>query len=203
MSSQVKLRHSPKQERAKQTVDRILRATKELIISKGMDALSTNKIAEAANVNIASLYQYFPNKDAIVAALIEDSIKGMSEVLDTELQAMMDLSIKEVSKRWLHTAIALYRESDGFLQEFVKSYNSTNPFPGAEILEQRLMETTRRFTMRRLDSVTVENLNTAIYVGFNAGLLVLSKHLLNPNSYLKDEEVVDGIAEMLSKYMEG
>ncbi len=57
--------------------------------------------------------------------------------------------------------------------------------------------------MRRRGKVMLENVNIAIYVGFNSAMLVMAKHLMDPNSYLTDEEVVDGIAEMLSKYIEG
>ncbi len=116
----------------------------------------------------------------------------------------MDIPIREAIRRWLHTGIDLYRQSEGLFPEFVRSYQSTSPFPGTEFIEQHLIETVRKFTMRRRDKVMVENVNIAIYVGFNSAMLVMAKHLLDPNSYLKDEEVVvDGIAEMLSKYIEG
>ncbi len=199
----VEPRKSPKQLRSRQTVDKILQAATDVIIANGMDALTTNKIAEAANVNIASLYQYFPNKDAIITAIFEDNINNMADVWRIQLEEMMDLPIKEATKRWLHAGIDFYRQSEGLFPEFVRSYHSTTPFPGTEFIEQRLIETVRRFAMRRRDKVMVENINIAIYVGFNSAMLVMAKHLSDPNSYLKDEEVVDGIAEMLSKYIEG
>ena len=62
-------RKRPTQERAQFTVDAILEATTYILVRSGWRGLTTNSIAERAGVNIASLYQYFPNKEAIVAEL--------------------------------------------------------------------------------------------------------------------------------------
>jgi AcrR family transcriptional regulator len=62
-------RKRPLQERAQATVDAILQATTYILVRNGWRGLATNSIAERAGVNIASLYQYFPNKEAIVAEL--------------------------------------------------------------------------------------------------------------------------------------
>jgi AcrR family transcriptional regulator len=52
-------------------VDLILSAAARVLVKHGYDDASTNRIAEVAGVSVGSLYQYFPNKEAIVAALIE------------------------------------------------------------------------------------------------------------------------------------
>jgi len=62
-------RKTPKQERSRATVEALLEATTDILVRQGYAALTTNRIAERAGVNIASLYQYFPGKDAIVAEL--------------------------------------------------------------------------------------------------------------------------------------
>ncbi len=69
-------RKIPKQARAQARVDLILDATANLLETVGYDAVTTNAIADKAGVNVASLYQYFPNKQAIMAALAH----RMSEV---------------------------------------------------------------------------------------------------------------------------
>ncbi len=60
-------RKTPTQERARATVDALLQAAAYILVKRGWQALTTNSIAERAGVNIASLYQFFPNKEAIVA----------------------------------------------------------------------------------------------------------------------------------------
>jgi AcrR family transcriptional regulator len=69
------LRKAPAQERAAATFDAILDGAAHILREGGASALSTNKIAARAGVSIGSLYQYFPNKQAIARALIERHIK--------------------------------------------------------------------------------------------------------------------------------
>jgi AcrR family transcriptional regulator len=62
-------RKLPRQARSRVTVEAILEATTDILIRQGARRLTTNRIAERAGVNIASLYQYFPGKQAIIAEL--------------------------------------------------------------------------------------------------------------------------------------
>lgn len=64
-------RKKPSQARARRTVDLILEAAAQILASQGDEALTTNRIAERAGFSIGTLYQYFPNRDAILDALIE------------------------------------------------------------------------------------------------------------------------------------
>lgn len=62
-------RKTPRQERSRATVEALLEATADILVRDGYAKLTTNRIAARAGVNIASLYQYFPGKEAIVAEL--------------------------------------------------------------------------------------------------------------------------------------
>jgi AcrR family transcriptional regulator len=63
-------RRKPRQVRAELTRERILAAAAHVFAEHGYAAGTTNRIAERARVSIGSLYQYFPNKDAVLAALL-------------------------------------------------------------------------------------------------------------------------------------
>jgi len=65
------LRRTPVQARGQATFERILDTTADLLESVGVEVLTTNLIAQAAEVNVATLYQYFPNKQAVLLALFE------------------------------------------------------------------------------------------------------------------------------------
>lgn len=71
-------RKIPAQKRSEATVAAILEAAARILEKQGLDAYSTNAVAARAGVSIGSLYQYFPNKDAITRALIG---KGAAELL--------------------------------------------------------------------------------------------------------------------------
>src|SRR5258708_40228727 len=59
------------QERSRSTVDALLEATARILVKEGYDQASTNRVAEVAGVSIGSLYQYFPSKEALIAAVID------------------------------------------------------------------------------------------------------------------------------------
>jgi AcrR family transcriptional regulator len=63
-------RRKPRQVRAELTRERILTAAAHVFAEHGYAAGTTNRIAEQARISIGSLYQYFPNKDAILAELL-------------------------------------------------------------------------------------------------------------------------------------
>jgi len=63
------LRKTPKQARARATVEAVLDAGAQVLVEYGYASASTNRIAEIAGVSIGSLYEYFPGKEAIFAEL--------------------------------------------------------------------------------------------------------------------------------------
>src|ERR1700678_736820 len=67
----LKPRKTPGQSRSAVTVAAIIEAAARILETKGFEGYNTNAVAERAGVSIGSLYQYFPNRDAITRALIE------------------------------------------------------------------------------------------------------------------------------------
>lgn len=65
-------RKQPRQARSKAMVATILEAAVRILIKGGYEAATTIAIAEKAGISVGSLYQYFPNKESIVATLVED-----------------------------------------------------------------------------------------------------------------------------------
>jgi AcrR family transcriptional regulator len=82
-------RKTPRQMRANETRARILDAAKQVFSTHGYAAGTTNRIAVAAGMSVGSLYQYFPNKDAILVELvaehIEEGTRKVAATLDTVL----------------------------------------------------------------------------------------------------------------------
>jgi AcrR family transcriptional regulator len=92
----LKARKVPAQSRSQETVTVILEASARILESDGLRGFNTNAIAERAGVSIGSLYQYFPNKDAIVLALIGGFEKALH---DAVLRAVQDGRGQELKAR--------------------------------------------------------------------------------------------------------
>ena len=70
-AQRLKPRKLPLQARSAQTVEAVLEAAARILETQGLAACTTNAVAERAGVSVGSLYQYFPNRDALTVALIE------------------------------------------------------------------------------------------------------------------------------------
>jgi AcrR family transcriptional regulator len=82
----VRPRKRPVQSRSKQTVEWLLEATARVFRAEGFDA-TTNRIAAAAGVSVGTLYEYFPNKDALLFALAERHVATAETGIEAALAA--------------------------------------------------------------------------------------------------------------------
>lgn len=78
-------RRTPRQERSQFTVDAIFEAVARIVATQGEAGLTTNRIAETAGVSVGSLYQYFPSKEAILAAMLDQHCDRVMLELDALL----------------------------------------------------------------------------------------------------------------------
>ncbi len=89
------LRRKPRQARSQERVNRILEVAQALFVTQGYSATTTNAIAAQAKVPIGSLYQFFPDKSAILQALsMQHGMQlrqHLTEVLDTAEVATLPL----------------------------------------------------------------------------------------------------------------
>jgi AcrR family transcriptional regulator len=81
-------RKLPLQGRSEATVEAILQAATQVFERYGYAAGTTNRIAERAGVSIGSVYQYFPNKDAILVALVRQHVAEGGAVLAPHLERL-------------------------------------------------------------------------------------------------------------------
>jgi AcrR family transcriptional regulator len=86
-------RQSPKQERSRRRYDHILQVAAQLFEAQGIEAVSTNHIAAEAGISIGSLYQFFPNKEAIIEALIERFLTEIDAVFPEQIDASIPVDV--------------------------------------------------------------------------------------------------------------
>ncbi len=109
-SSRIKPRKAPKQGRSQSLVDALLDATAHILLTRGdLTRLSTNEIARVAGVSVGSLYQYFPNKEAVVAALIIRKAERSVQALDDALTELMELPLEQCLEGVLKVFFSAYK----------------------------------------------------------------------------------------------
>ena len=92
-------RKNASQARSRATVDALIEATARILVREGFEKTSTNRIAEIAGVSVGSLYQYFPSKEALVAAVIDRHNDEIMGIVRSALAEVVDLPIDKAVQR--------------------------------------------------------------------------------------------------------
>ena len=107
MSPRVKKK--PRQARAKATVDAIVEATGEVFARSGFKKTTTAGVAERAGVSVGSLYQYFPDKQALIGAFFERRLAEDFELMERIAARAADASPVTLLRIVTEEMVALYR----------------------------------------------------------------------------------------------
>jgi AcrR family transcriptional regulator len=105
----LKPRKLPVQARSKHTIDAIFEATIQVLLVGGVNKLTTTKVADRAGVSVGTLYQYFPNKNVLLGALLELHLLEVVEAIEASCLkfrgAKLDLLAKELVDVYLNVKL--------------------------------------------------------------------------------------------------
>jgi AcrR family transcriptional regulator len=88
-------RKKPRQRRSRDTIQTIFEATIQVLLANGFEKTTTIRIAERAGVSVGSLYQYFPNKRALLSAIVKRHVGG---VVDATIAACASVHGKPIEQ---------------------------------------------------------------------------------------------------------
>ncbi len=173
--SPVAPRRSPKQRRSQQIVAAILEAGSLLLREEGAEALTTNRIAERADVSIGSLYRYFPNKAAIVAAICDAETRREANGLASADWPFDRLALEDALAELVDYQLERHRRlmdmGGEFYRDRHREYSLTHHV-GRDRVEQRI----RAVLLRHADRVAVRDSEQAAYPRRARGLGDRARH---------------------------
>ncbi len=91
---QLRPRKAPMQSRSLATVQAILEAAARVLSRHSLPGFNTNRVAEVAGVSIGTLYQYFPNKEALIGALIEREQAALADAVEQVVNDSVGKSLR-------------------------------------------------------------------------------------------------------------
>jgi len=152
------LRRRPRQPRGQRRIEAILDAAERVFAVMGYEATSTNQIAAEAHTSIGSLYQFFPNKEAILRALVARSQEQMRAVLEGVFASdpRDELSPDELLDRLLDPLIALYARGYRMLALFVALPRIGDGAQAGEPLVEEIIWRLDARLARRMPGLSVE-----------------------------------------------
>ena len=126
-------RKSPVQARSAASVDAILQATVQVLLSVGKERLTTTRVASRAGVSVGTLYQYFPNKSALLQAALKHHLAEMADTVEAACKAQNGATLQEMGAAliaaFLHAKIRDAKTS-------VALYSVSSDVDGAKIVQQ-------------------------------------------------------------------
>ena len=157
-------RKSASQERSRLTVDALLEATARILVREGFDKASTNRIAEVAGVSVGSLYQYFPSKEALVAALIDRHNRQVMQAVQGELAEALNLSLEEAVRRLVSIAVKAHRIDPKLHRALTEQIPRVGRLENVEFFNRQYYVLFENYLKSRRGELAVKDLGLAAFV---------------------------------------
>jgi AcrR family transcriptional regulator len=205
-----KPRRRPKQARSQQIVKAIQEACLRILTEEGPDAVNTNRIAEVAGVNIASLYRYFPNKDAIMAEVYERQLAIEAAMLDAlhlraaEIDALpLDGTVRLLVETYAEHRLRLL----GLHEDFYRRHH--HEFDLADRLNDRYAQSwlaqsevwLGSVLERHRADVRVEDIPRACFLILRALGGIMNAAIKHNPAMIRDRAFRDDVTQMLLRYV--
>ena len=159
-------RRAPQQERSRKKVESILAAARSLLETEGPEALNTNRIASEAGMGVGSLYEYFPNKEAIASALIEQLSAEEAETVMARFDASAGLALAPGIAELVEVVFALYQQNHR-LFDALWSMRRVARTIGHRPGEQMILEAIHARLAAHQDELDVSDLELACFTCFH------------------------------------
>lgn len=157
-------RKRPRQERSRATVDAILDATARVLVQEGYDRASTNRVAETAGVSVGSLYQYFPNKEAMVGELVDRFSRRITDMVVDRLAELADAPPEDVTRELVSAMVQIKREDPRLAQVLREQIPRVGRMQRYEKQLESIIEATEQYLARWRDRLRHDDVATTAFV---------------------------------------
>ncbi|MDC0672715.1 TetR/AcrR family transcriptional regulator [Nannocystis radixulma] len=157
-------RKTPRQERSRAMVEAILEATIRVLLARGYDRTTTIAVAERAGVSVGSLYQYFPNKEALVAALVERHAAEIVACTERALAAADPDDPESTVRAVVRAGLDAHRIAPALHKILVEQVPRVGRIAKAMATSRKLTEMLEQFLKRHRVRLAVPDVRLAAFV---------------------------------------
>jgi AcrR family transcriptional regulator len=194
-------RKSPTQARSRATVDVILAATARLLVKHGFDRTSTNQIAEAAGVSIGSLYQYFPSKEALVAALMERHVEEMRALAFAQLDEVRGLPLPAAVHVMIEMMLRAHAVDPALHRVLMEQVPRTGRLGKRDDFEREILAAVTAFLASRKSELGVVDVEMAATIVVASVEAITHGAVLHRPDALLDSRLTDELTAMVVTYL--
>lgn len=199
-SSASKQRRSPQQDRSKQKVERILTTAQHILETEGPNALHMNRIARDIGVSIGTIYEYFPDKTAVVNALIDRAALDEADIVMARMSRGSG-SAQESYRVMVATVFEMYRRHRALVVA-LRALTAEAWDIGARPTERMILDALEQQMKRRFADCPSENPRRIAFVVFHAIESLVARMLDHRDPDWSDDECIDEITRLVLRYLQ-
>jgi AcrR family transcriptional regulator len=183
------------QERSRATVDALIEATARILVREGFDKASTNRIAEVAGVSVGSLYQYYPGKEALVAAVIDRHNQDIMQVVRGAAAQVAAQPVDKAVRRLVAVAIEAHRVNPKLHRVLAEQLPRTGRLADVETFNREAQALFRAYLESHRDELRVVDLDLAAFVCVTSIEALTHTAVLHRSDLLDDKAVATLVDE--------
>jgi AcrR family transcriptional regulator len=182
-------------------VEAILSATAQVLVRDGYDRASTNKVAEVAGVSIGSLYQYYPSKEALVAALIERHVQRLAALLETKMMELEGAPVDKAVRAMLGALVDAKTLEPRLQKVLMEQVPRVGRLCKVAQMDDHFEQMLRGYLQARHAQIRPRNLDAAVFLLVVTGSSITHAIATDRPDSLSVEELVDEAAELVMRYL--
>lgn len=204
--TRTKPRKTATQQRSRLTVDALLEATARILLKEGYDRASTNKIAAEAGVSIGSLYQYFPSKEALVAAVIERHIGEMMQLVREAMAGAAALPVRQATRALVKVMTDAHRVDPRLHRALVEQVPRVGQLDRIQDIDREAHALVHRYLEVHREELAVSDLGLAAFVCVTTVESLTHAAIVYRPEAVREEKAeafVDEVSLLLNRYLLG
>jgi len=182
-------------------VDAIITAAAHILTEAGIDALTTNAIAERSGASIGSVYQYFPHKQAIVAAILEKHSEAEALFFIERMSQLSGSDLNQQVRGLLSIPLIFRRQHSKLHEALLAQMPEIGRHFSLRERVQRASEPLRAFLELHAAEIQRKDLDVACHVLVNAIQSLTHDGILPRPSGLSDDQLLDELTHLVLGYL--
>lgn len=202
----IKPRKVASQERSRATVEALIEATARILVRDGFEKASTNRIAELAGVSVGSLYQYFPGKESLVAAVIERHQQEIMQTVRDELAGVLDMPVEQAVRKLVAIAVKAHRVDPKLHRVLAEQIPRVGKLEKVASFNSENYALFRTYLESHRDELAVDDLELASFVCVTSIEALTHNAVLHHSRMLSDdamEALTEEGARLVIRYLKG
>jgi AcrR family transcriptional regulator len=174
-----------------------------LLPERGYAGTTTNHIAERAGVNVASLYEYFPGKDAIVAQVAERLVERVLGRLAQGAPRVLEAGEEDAVRRWIELIHATVAREKALVAVFLHQIPFTNQLESIQRIGPRLLELSQQLRRGARGLVRRELSDASLHLLINLVTSTIMQAVLDPPEDVTRRALLDELVRRVDEWIRG